>query len=199
MLSVQDWYVKVRSYYTAIALQCQYIDYISAASHRNITALQVKMYLSSCDTAQCSNIVWVFSAATQRNCGVVWTDLYRHENFQEKSRNSCSFWSKFTFSCFGMFRPFWQDFLIFIKRLLCLLTGLCSKGLIIIMCSMIDLYIVLVHLEFIHPNHVDGTWVHEGVKICHGLDDTCFVMPLPSMIWKGSTLDLQREYEFLME
>ena len=56
-----------------------------------------------------------------------------------------------------------------------MLTVLCSKGLIIIKCSMID-YIVLVHLEFIHPNHVDDTCVHEGVNICNGLDDTSFVM-----------------------
>ena len=68
--------VKVRSYYTAIVLRRRYIDYISVASHHSITAFQVKMNLTSCDTAQCSNIAIVCRAATQRNCGVVWTDLY---------------------------------------------------------------------------------------------------------------------------
>ena len=47
---------KARSYYTAIALQCQYIDYISTPSHRSITAFQVIMNVTSCDTAECSNI-----------------------------------------------------------------------------------------------------------------------------------------------
>ena len=47
---------KVRSYYTVIALRCRYIDYISDVSHRSITTFQVKMNLTSCDTAQCSNI-----------------------------------------------------------------------------------------------------------------------------------------------
>ena len=35
----------------AIALWYQYIDYISAASHRSITAFLSKMNLTSCDTA----------------------------------------------------------------------------------------------------------------------------------------------------
>ena len=39
-------FLKVRSYYTAIALRFRYIDYISAASHRTITAFQVKMHLT---------------------------------------------------------------------------------------------------------------------------------------------------------
>ena len=69
--------VKVRSYYATklIALRCRYLDYISATSHRSITAFQVKINLTSCDTAQYGNIAWVCSAATQGNCGEVWMDF----------------------------------------------------------------------------------------------------------------------------
>ena len=44
--SLAQGYLKVRSYYTAIALRCRYIDYISAARHRSITAFQVKLNLT---------------------------------------------------------------------------------------------------------------------------------------------------------
>ena len=40
-------YLKVLSYYTAIALWYQYINYISATSYCSITAFQVKMNLTS--------------------------------------------------------------------------------------------------------------------------------------------------------
>ena len=68
--------LKVHSYYTAVMLRCRYIDYISATSHHSITAFQVKMNLTSWDTAECSYIMCVCSAATQHNCGVVWMALY---------------------------------------------------------------------------------------------------------------------------
>ena len=70
-----DWWLKygalqVHSYYTAIALRYQYIDNISVASHRSITSFHVKRNLTSCDTAQCSIIAWVYSVATQRRCSM---------------------------------------------------------------------------------------------------------------------------------
>ena len=65
----------LRSFHTSPQLQCGYINYISAASPRNITAFQVKMNLTSCDTRKCSNIAWVCNAAPQCNCSVVWMDL----------------------------------------------------------------------------------------------------------------------------
>ena len=57
-------------YYTIIALQCQYIDYISSASQRSITAFQVEINLTSCDTAQCSNISVQCGNATQLWCSI---------------------------------------------------------------------------------------------------------------------------------
>ena len=70
-------WLEVHSNYTTTVLRCQYIDYISAASHRSITPFfQGKKNLTSCDTVQCSNIAWVCNVAMQCNCGVVWMDLY---------------------------------------------------------------------------------------------------------------------------
>ena len=48
--------------------------------------------------------------------------------------------------------------------------------------QILDYHYNVVHLEFIQPYHVDGNCIHEGVKICNCLDDTRFVMHLPSMI-----------------
>ena len=62
--------LKVHSYYTAIALQCRYIEFISAASHCSITTNHVERNLISCDTPQCCVIAWVCSAATQLRCSM---------------------------------------------------------------------------------------------------------------------------------
>ena len=54
-------------------------------SHCSITAFQVKMCFNFHAAPQCSNIAWVCSVATQRNCGVVWTDLKEAVSDLEKS------------------------------------------------------------------------------------------------------------------
>ena len=69
---IQGTFLKVRSYYATIALQCQYINYISAARHHIITAFQVKINLTSCDTAKFSNIAYRVqcSNANQLRCSM---------------------------------------------------------------------------------------------------------------------------------
>ena len=64
-------YMKVRSYYAAIA------D-ILITSLPQVTAVSPHFSLNEVNfhaTPQCSNIKWMSSAATQRNCSVVWTNL----------------------------------------------------------------------------------------------------------------------------
>ena len=76
-VTAQNMFIlKVCSYYTAIVLRYQHINYISAAGHRSITAFQIEMNLTfmphrnAVTSHECE-----CSKATQCNCGVVWTDL----------------------------------------------------------------------------------------------------------------------------